>query len=256
MASFISEKSINNKRIEQLGEVISQRFKSKKIHAFVNISQAEENVSHEMRQMLKYYGLGPLKPNTVIFGSNHTKSEAQEFSETIKCALNRRYNVVIVNDEKDPIVNSKQTQGKNDIHAWWDDKDEDSSELMLVFAYMMQRNPNRKKCTICLKAIVTDERARQAKIQFFRDLSLRLRLPTNIDVYVSPEPENVKIQFAKSFSSDADIIFMPLKSPDDEMISSESYSEYLSKISKVTDDNPSIVLVLSSDHTPLESILL
>ncbi|MGA8164136.1 MAG: hypothetical protein WB791_03805 [Waddliaceae bacterium] len=252
MASFVSDLTINTEKKNLLSEMIVKRLKSKNIHAFVNIGEGE-NVFPEMCHMLKYYGLGPLKPNTVIFGGIKTSSEAGEFLTTIECALDRCYNIVIVNDEKKPVSNAKKEI--RDIHIWWDDQNQDSSELMLVFAYMMQRNPSRKKCRICLKAIVKDERARQGKTKYFQDLSVKLRFPINIDVYVSPEPNNVRFQFVKTFSANVDIVLMALKKHEDETPSKEPYADYLKKMSKITDENPNIVLVLSSDHTPLDSIL-
>ncbi len=254
MASFISDMRIDADKRNRLSEMISKRFKSKNIHAFVDVNEGEK-VPLEMRQMLKYYGLGPLKPNTVLFGGITSGSDAKEFSETIKCALDRGYNIVIVNDEKESASEATRNLANDDIHVWWDDEDQDSSELMLVFAHMIQRNPDRRKCRICLKAIVEDERAREGKMKYFQELSIKLRLPLIIDVYVSSE-KNIRFQFVRTFSAEADIVFMSFKQPKEEIASEESYTEYLKTLSKITDDNPNVVLVLSSEHTPLESILL
>lgn len=253
MASFVSDLNVTSEKKNRLSDIISKRFRNKNIHAFVNINEGQK-IPFEMRQMMKYYGLGPLKPNTVIFGGVKSGSEAEEFSETIKCALSRSYNVIIVNDEKESIASSEQ-HANRDIHVWWDDDDQDTSELMLVLAYMMQRNPLRKRCRICLKAIVRDERARRGKINHFEELSLKLRLPLDIEVYVSPEQDYVVIPFVKTFSAEADIVMMALKKPEHAVAEQTSYIDYLNGLSKTTEVNPNIVLVSSSEHTPLESIL-
>lgn len=254
MASFVSDINMSSEKKDRLSELIAKRFRSKNIHAFVNINEGED-IPFEMRQMLKYYGLGPLKPNTVIFGGIKSGHEAEEFSKTINCALSRCYNVVVVNDEKQLAVESHHEHINNDIHVWWNDRDQDSSELMLVLAYMMQRNPCRKKCKICLKAIVSDERGRRGKINHLEELSLKLRLPLDIEVYVSLRQENEAFHFVKTFSSNADIVLMTLEKPDEKKTSNQSYADYLSDMSKVSDENPNLVFVLSSEHTPLDSIL-
>ncbi len=253
MASFISESKISSEKRNLLSEIIVKRFKNKNIRTFVNISEGE-NVSLEMRQMMKYYGLGPLRPNTVIFGGIKKGTEADDFSDTIKFAHQSNYNIVIVNDENESLPDLTHNQSNNDIHVWWDDQDSDSSELMLVFAYMMQRDPRRKRCNICLKTIVEDERARNGKIKYFQDLSLKLRVPLSIEVYVSKDQQNITFQFIRSFSADADIVLTILKKPEDQP--EEVYADYLQNLSKFTESNPNIALVLSSEHTPLESILL
>jgi solute carrier family 12 (potassium/chloride transporter), member 4/6 len=254
MASFVSDNNINAEKKNKLSDIIAKRLKNKNIEAFVNITEGEQ-IPLEMRHMLKYYGLGPLKPNTVIFGGIKTGNKINEFAKTIECALNRCYNVVIVNDEIEAGSDFSHQSNNNDIHVWWDDNNQECSELMLVFAYMMQRNPNRKKCHICLKIIIKDERAKQGRIKYFQDLSLKLRLPLNIEAYVSQDPQNVKFQFMKTFSKEADIVLMSLKKPHENNESEESYESYLEKISKITKENPNIVLVLGSEHTPLDSIL-
>ena len=90
----------------------------------------------------------------------------------------------------------------------------------------------------------------------FKELSLKLRLPLEIDVYVSPEMKNVTIQFMRTFSAEADTIFMALKQPEQDDFSKDDYSQYLKKMSKVMEEHPNIVFVLSSDHTPLDTILI
>jgi hypothetical protein len=251
IASFFQSSKIDVEKEKRYSQMAEKRLKEKEINAFVNVCEGDK-VPVEMRQMLKYYGLGPLKPNTVLFGGITVDEEADEFAETIQYALNRSYNVVIVNDEKKNEA-AEMAESGADIHIWWDDNDEESSELMLVFSYMIQRNPLRKKCKICLKTIVPDERARHGKMKYFEELSLKLRLPLDIEAYVSPEPEKARLEFMHLFSKQADIIFLPLKAPNE---AEESYVDYLKKMSKLTDKNPNIVLVASSDHTPLESILL
>lgn len=258
MASFVSNTNLPKEKRDRLSEILAKRFEAKNIQAFVQISEGDK-VTAEMCQMIKYYGLGPLKPNTVIFGGISNGDEIEDFAYVIRAAFDRHLNVVIVNDEKQSILDVKSNQGderNSDIHVWWSDADQESSELMLVFAYMIQRSAGRKKCGIHLKSIVKDERAREGKIQQFQELSSKLRLPLKIDVYVSPDHQNATFQFVKTFSADGNIVFVSLKHPQNIDNNEVSYTQYLQKMSKTTQENPNIVLVLGSDHTPLDSILL
>jgi hypothetical protein len=51
-----------------------------------------------MRQMVDYYGLGPLSPNTILFGGIKKEEESAEFIGVMQAAISRHYNIVIMND--------------------------------------------------------------------------------------------------------------------------------------------------------------
>ena len=180
-------------------------------------------------------------------------SYCQALIEAQKEEMLRDSNVVIMNEPGDVTPNRKNLPG--DIHVWWDDENTDNSEFMLVLAYMLQRNKDWKNKRICLKAIVKNEFIRQNKLKEFQELSIKVRLPLDIEVLVSSEPETNYFDFVRQFSKHAEFIFLSLVPPPQDGEPVDEYIDYLHRMSVTPKDFPEIALVLSSEHTPLETIL-
>lgn len=255
MASFVTETNLSKDKRDAFANKVSERLHKKNIEAFVSV-RGTDRVTDEMKQMIKHYGLGPLRPNTLLFGGVKHKTKFAEFISVLKVAEENNCNVIIMNDEikGEPLKSKKKKVG--DIHIWWDHENQDNSELMLVFAYMLQRNRAWSRNRICLKATVPDERAKTIKIEEFQALSARLRLPIDIDIYVTNDPKNEIHHFVKIFSKDAEIVFMSLASLPESPEEFEDYDRYLNEVLIREPGFPDVALVLNSEHTPLDSILM
>ncbi len=255
IASFLTDNTLSRERKYQLADIISTRLLEKNIQSFVHIRESKDP-TEEMLHMIKHYGLGPLSPNTIVFGTMKDSNRATEFVKVVQAAHTQQCNVIIMSEDKrvDPSVDKSVKNGE--IHIWWDDEYEENSELMMVLSYMLQRQFLINKNKICIKSIIPNERAKQSKISQFDELSKKLRVTLDIEIYVSKESSDEEVfNFVKLFSQKAQIIFLSLKPPpiDDEL--QEEYAKYLSHISKSASDLQDVAMVLSSEHTPLEKIL-
>lgn len=253
MASFLPLPHNSEQERRRLGKMLVQRLQQNNIQAFVQINHADK-VTSGMYRMIQNYGLGPLVPNTIVFGGVSREEELIEFTRVVQAAYQRDCNVVILND-KNPAQNlSFVDRPLGDIHIWWDENHQANAEFMLVLAYMLQRNPAWQKAQICIKAVVPNEILRQQKVEDFKALGIKKRLHFNIEVLVSPNPEEELLELIKVFSKDAGLIFLSLRPPKfDESL--EDYTAYLQMMPHSSTDFPPTALVLSSEHTPSEKIL-
>ena len=126
---------------------------------------------------------------------------------------------------------------------------------MLVLAYMLQRNQSRKNKRIFVKAIVADEMQKKMKYEQFQKLSIEKRMPIEVEVYVCSLEIQSRLELVKEFSKDAEIVLMSLNHPPAPESSMEEYIAYLQLLSQNMDSLPSLILALSSEHTPLDVIL-
>jgi hypothetical protein len=206
-----------------------------------------------MMNMVDYYGLGPLAPNTILFGGIKKEEESAEFIGVMQAAISRRYNIVIMNDNNKS-ASANKLFGK-DIHLWWDDSHPDNSDFMLVLAYMLQRNHSRKNKRIFVKAIVADEMHKKMKYEQFQKLSIEKRMPIEVEVYVCSLEIQSRLELVKEFSKEAEIVLMSLNPPPTPESSMDDYIGYLHHLSQSMESLPSLTLALSSEHTPLDVIL-
>ncbi|KIC72211.1 amino acid permease [Candidatus Protochlamydia amoebophila] len=254
MASFFSPEQASQAQITQLDQRIKTLLKHHDIQALVTLHQAK-SVSSGMKQMIAHYGIGPLTPNTIVCGGTSQEETLISYLEVIKLAHKRGKNVVILNDEqksfefpfKKPVI-------KGDIHIWWDDNSQRNCELMMVFAYMLRKNPSWKKTRICLVSLVSDEQIRQQRMQEFQELIKKNRLNIETTVLVASNPEQEKIQVMRFFSTQAAMVFMGMRAPA-EGETLEEYGAYFQALPQKATDFPPVALVLSAEQTNLEEVL-
>lgn len=252
MASFVPAGMLTFQKQKEMQKQMGALFQTYNIQSFVKVNEAS-TVIDGMKQMIEYYGLGPLAPNTILFGGIKKEDKSAEFIGVMQSAISRHYNLVIMNDDSKMTDDNKGVH--KDIHLWWDDSTPDNSDLMLVLAYMLQRNPSWKKKRIFVKAIVPDEMQKKSKYEQFQRLSIEKRLPMEVEVYVSSFEIQSRMDLVKEFSKDAEIVLMSLSHPPAPGENVDEYIDYLHILSQNMEALPSLVLALSSEHTPLDVIL-
>ena len=247
MASFFPTLKYSEEEKRKLSREMAEGLQKHRIQALVEINYAEK-ITLGMQRMIEHYGIGPLVPNTIVFGGISREDETFEFSQVIQAAYKRDCNVVIINDKTTP--QNLPTLSGGDIHVWWDDATQDNNEFMLVLSHMLQCNPAWRKSKICLKAIVPNEMVKQQKLEYFRQLAAKKRLALEIEILVSVEGEMLNL--VKVFSRDAGLVFLSLIAPGDSM---ENYATYLQSMPHSTSEFPPTALVLSAANTPAGNVL-
>lgn len=250
IASFVPIGMLTLQKQKEMQNKMKALFKNFNIQSFVKVHESN-TVIDGMRQMVNFYGLGPLTPNTILFGGIKKEDESVEFIEVMQAALARHCNIVIMNDNNTTIKFNKN----RNIHLWWDDYNPANSELMLVFAFMLQRKQKRKNERIFVKAIVADEAQKKMKQEQFQKLSIEKRLPIEVEIYISSLDIQSRLNLINEVSMTAEIVMMSLKPPPTQEDSNKDYIAYLRLLSQNMEALPSLVLTLSSEHTPLDVIL-
>lgn len=249
MASFVTTplKDENEKR--EIQKSIIKKLRAQNIQAFVEVSYAEK-IFLNMNQMIESYGLGPLKPNTVICGI-HKGDDVENLTQVVNKSYQRHCNMVILNSQNDSL--DSRLQG-GDLHVWWHPKHKENGELMLVIAYMLTRNSLWKKAKVCLKVLVDSELERQQAFEEFQQLSRTRRMPLDIEILVTLSPSKDYLKYVASHSNSASIVFLSLAPPSPDK-SLEEYNSYLKSMVDFSEEFPSVALVMSSEFTPLNDVL-
>lgn len=253
MASFVPQELDNEKEKQELKRTIAKDLQKQNIQALVHIMHTHK-ITAGMTQMIKSYGLGPLQPNTLVFGGV-ADNESQEFAQVMKEAYLKHFNVVILNENRSKdLLPLQDRKLAGDIHIWWDEKNIENSELMLILSYMLQTSPLWKKTRICLKGIVDNETLRKQEMEKFKQIGVSKRLPLDVEILVSDESRACFYPLVEEFSKNAGIVFISMRAPKIGE-SMEDYTTYLNEITLFSTNLPPTALVLSSKSTPLDNIL-
>lgn len=252
MASFVPVGALTPVKKVEMEREMTAFLQNQNVQAFIKVNEVKTTIIG-MQNMIEYYGLGPLLPNTILLGGIKKEEESAEFVAFMQSALSRNYNFVIMNGENG--IRNFETVSEKEVHLWWDNSSANNSDLMLVLAYMLQQNSNWKNKRIFVKAIVSDELEKKTKLEQFQTLSIEKRLPIEVDVYVSTLEAQDRFDLVDECSKNAEIVLMGLAPPPKDEALVNDYISYLHRLSLALKNTPSLVLVLSSEHIPLKTIL-
>lgn len=256
MASIVPAGQMQDTEKRKMEKVLSKRLEKLNIQALVQINFSD-TIFSGMHQMIEHYGIGPLMPNTVVFGKVGQNEQAAEFAKVMATAHQKQCNIVIVNDTHVfslPERGYFAPQVAGDIHIWWDDQNIKNSEFMLVLAYMLQRNPSWKRSKICIKGRAQGSFECQAKALGFYEFSQKRRLNLEIQMHEVENGEEDDFACIEKHSETAAMLFLSLKEFQD-FSDHDAYARYLQSLSLRAKRFPPSAFVLCAQHTPLDTIL-
>lgn len=253
ISSILSFKDHNLTKAKYLEEKVQQLLVENHIHALVEMRLAK-SVSSGMRSMISNYGLGVVVPNTIVFGGFSGEEKITSYLDVIKTSADYGRNTIILNEDcTGRVGNQNNDENNGTIDIWWDDEVQRNSELMVIFAFLLHKNPLWKQKRIRIKSIVTSELERENRANFLKDFAKINRIQISSKVFVAADKEKEFSSLLSKFSAEASMIFIGLKSPSRFATSSE-YLEYFQQIQDTCKYLPPVAMVISSDHIDLEAI--
>lgn len=232
---------------------ISELFAKKKVEALVAVTE-EADQFEGIENLIVNYGLGSIRPNTVVVGDALSKDSGSKIPHVILHSVEQKKNViVIVGEPKDNFVeSSSQEKQSKHIDVWWDDSNKKNSELMLVLAHMHQYAGAYGSIEINLKCTVRDEAGREMRRKFFEQFFTNSRLRVNTHVYVADDSDEIPRLIGR-FSEKADIILHGLKLPK-EGESIEEYTQYYKSLLRSHKQLQNVVYVACVEPIDMHAI--
>jgi amino acid transporter len=244
MASILPKAIGFKKNKQALQKKIKTLFAQYGIEAFISISEADR-ISMGMKRIITHHGLGPLTPNTCVWGGISQEEDLPDYLEVIKFAYDQGRNVVIINDKLQKGI-------KGDIHVWWDENNPHNTEIMLVMAYMLSKQS--RKSQVYLVGISSNEESKNKKIEEFNEIILRNRLKIEPRVLIPSSQATDELDLVKKFSAGAAIVFLSLRpfEPHETLV---EYADYFKKLPHKDSSFPMVALVLGAKQTDLHEIV-
>ena len=227
----------------------------KGIQAFAKIITADDPYDGS-KQLLETYGMGPLVPNTVLLGDTEEPSpdSIERYCKTIRMCHDAKRNVIIYRDEINDSAAPPETLNppmfgrdqKRQIDVWWGGL-QSNGGLMLILAYLLRTSWQWRSADIRLKLVVYSEAAAQAAEANLTNLTDSLRIGAKSEV-IQAEGRSFNDILKKS-SANADLVFLGLALPDEDMIG------YYQTLQDRIADLPPTVLVLAAENLDFSEML-
>ncbi|MBM3192086.1 MAG: hypothetical protein FJZ63_05495 [Chlamydiae bacterium] len=201
-----------------------------------------------MQALIAHLGLGQASPNTIVLGASDKSKKKQLLASVIRFAYENKKNVLMIRES--PL---KSSDARKNIVIWWGGQSRHNSELMVVFAYMLQTSHEWKGSTVTLKTAVNIESdlvPMQASLDNFLKTS-RLHLHTHVVLH---KEGDILTDTIKAHSKGADLVFLGLRPPQ-EKESMECYNNYYETLLQKTEGFPTLAYVLAGEDLEFHQIL-
>ena len=207
------------RNLKKEAEVQLQRDMQKEDTQAFSLVVTAPNFETGIQAVIQAYGIGSLKANTILLnwlGRSPTKFlglDDREFGRNLRTAHRHGCNIVILDVKADKWRALEESDGQDHcIDVWW--RDDATSRLMLLMAYLMTRNEKWRDAKIRLLAAAGDNGGGQT----IEGLAEMLE-----DVRIEATPEIVKDADADTlaeYSADASLAFLPFRVSDNQVLDS------------------------------------
>jgi len=198
--------------------------------------------------LLQSHGLGPLHGNTILTNWYNRPDahlpglEALKYGHNLMTAYRQGYNLVVFHCELSKWQNLTKADGKRErIDIWWQGE-EDSSRLMLLFAYLVTKSSLWSKAKIRVLTAGTGKslaREKQNLIQLLDDA----RIPAEPHFVADTEPQTVL-----EYSRESSLVFLPFRIQQSRLMDISGYS-----LERILTQLPPTALVRAAEEIDLDA---
>jgi len=223
-------------RVESLRTAMDTFLRNNRLAVFPEVVFAE-NVDEGISTLVQAHSIGPLKPNTVLFGWPRSDERAEVMFRHISSIAAMGKSVVVVADKGLPTEHRRRHR----IDIWW--RGQQNGSLMATLAYLLAQNWEWRDSYIRILRVISDPAGRESSHKAIRKLVEAARIRAVTRLIVSTEPFSDVFQ---SHSAKADVIFLGFQ-PSRE----ESAGQLYNRLNDLIADMPTTILIHSSGEADL-----
>ena len=244
VAAFIPAERANAERVDQLTETIRAYVRRRKVKAFVRTLPAADPYEGAAT-MIRAYGFGPIRPNTIMIGETEKPSSFERFAELIQLVAKTGRNLVIVRESADasPPPESAPHMPAPRIDLWWS-KMTSATAFILALAILLRRSRSWDHAELRLRTTCeTPDEQEDALSRLTRFLE-----EARVDAVPEVIVRNGRPIFdvIRSASHGAALVFLAMRVPQPDE-SAQAYAAHYEDMLRQTDALPATALVMVAE---------
>jgi len=191
------------------------RILSEKESSAFSLVLSSEYTANGLSVLCQSFGLGPVKANTVLLSWNEQYGKSADpvgfhnYLELVRPAVQSGCNIILWDYKEMPEIAESQDKHRT-IDVWW--KDDDTSRLMLLLAYLITRDDHWEDAKIRLLAYSLD-RDNEQIMQMLSDTLGEFRIQAEPKIILGINEE----VFFKT-SGQTDLVFIPVSLKKDDAL--------------------------------------
>ena len=237
VATVLLKNKVNKEHMYSLETSMRNFLNKNKIKSLAKVIEAS-SFPDGAGQLMESYGLGTVKPNTIVLGDTSNSKHIASHAQIIRQATEEHKNILIIKDG--PTTHQDTTEGGKSIDVWWKGK-EGNADLMLTLAYMLKTSSKWRNAKLTLKSIVYDDDEKEGVSKNISQFLKDSRIPADYKLYTSDKKGVFPLIIEKSKSSD--IVFLGLKKPTPD----EDYTQYYNDFINQPSPLKTIIFVLAGE---------
>ncbi|MGP1384927.1 MAG: Na-K-Cl cotransporter [Thainema sp.] len=251
VSSVLPSGSRNVSQQAKLESTIRDYLNRRGIQALVRLITAPEPFKGA-EKLVETYGFGPLVPNTILLGDTENEASRDRYCQMITSFHRAQRNVVIFRENPDaPLDNDKPGRNRR-IDVWWGGLQHNGG-LMVILADLLRTSWKWRGAEIQLKLVAPNSMAAEAAETNLESMAKSLRVEATSKVLVAEGRTFDEI--LQESSQNADLVFLGMATPQDDLGQSENYCHYYQQVQQRTADLPTTVLVLAGQNVAFSEIL-
>lgn len=247
VAAVLTGEKWTVERIRSVRKSMDDYLLKRDVNALVKVL-AEDTFLDGAEALVKAYGFGPLKPNTILMGDCADTENLERFANLILKTNRMDRNLILVR-EKEKDEDRADTEMKA-IDVWWSGQ-QSNLGLMLTLAFLLKRSRLWSKSVIRLKRIVDSDANREEIASVLEEHIQTQRL--DVEVEIVPRNGSDVFELIRNSSKDASLVFLGLRTPDPDETPA-AYAAYYQTLHDRTDDL-TVAYVLSASRVDFEKVI-
>lgn len=251
---FLTFATCLNSNNISLKQQYERTFSKYQISHYLHVNNSENSLEH-IEQIIKNYGMGSLKPNTVVLPLQQNFVSSPFFGQFLNDISHSGKNILFCRcDPHEARCYSENSISPKKIHLWWRGGNQKNFELTLALSYTLRGSPIWSNSVICIKSIVTDEEEEKKLRAVFSRYQSKLRI-RDFDFEPIIDPEKKFFGSLAKYSDHADFVFLGLRpiGPEETI---EEYKSYFDAFMKKTECLKNCCFVLSDENLKFEKIFV
>ncbi|MBU1701319.1 MAG: Na-K-Cl cotransporter, partial [Candidatus Eisenbacteria bacterium] len=206
-------------------EKISRTLKRERLVAFGEVDIVPDVISG-ITDVSQANGIAGLNSNTILLGWSRNPEKRVDFLRVVN-RLEKLGKSVIIGRIQPGLIPRENEE--RIIHVWWGGL-KHNSDLMLLLAHLITRNPEWRSSQIVILSVASNEHMKANTEHYLESLIPAIRIVAEVQVMIAEKDRTIK-EIISEKSAEADIVFLGLDPPenDKDII---KYATYLEEFSE------------------------
>jgi len=242
-------------RLDKLETSTRDLLQERGVDAMVRVQPAP-SILEGSRVLIEGYGLGVVRPNTVLVGASTRPERFEEHARLLEVVHRRQLNLVLFREGHDFVARradpttfslvrlfSASSADEARIDVWWS-RAPGNAGLMLALAWLLSTNPMFQPSRLVLRTVVADPSGVAQAEAMLREVVARGRIVADVDVVVAAHDD--PFETIRQASADAATVFLGMRAPRyGESV--EEWTRYYLQLLQRTAGLPPTAIVLATE---------